>query len=130
MECRMVTAEFSEWSCQISVRKTEGIRNVALAKTEEIKFGPLIRHPDLVEPMLRKAQLAALNPHMNVEELIRFDLKAYDKTGQDGNPPGPISPDQLSFTKNVTCITLRGPKVLNLTFIDLPGAFVAVLACH
>ena len=36
---------------------------------------------------------------------------------------------QLQFTRNVVCVDVRGPRVSNLTLIDLPGLSLSVSVC-
>jgi hypothetical protein len=117
----MIRDESAKWSCAISIIRAEGAQNKPLALKQTIPFGNILHNSGDVETMLRKAQLAALNPHCPIEDFTDFDLKAYDKKGKDGKAPPPVTPEQLAFTKNVVALKIVGPEVLNLTFIDLPG---------
>ena len=114
MECRL-TYSSRPWQCQVLLRReTDEFGNKFPAK--EIPFGRLLRDKTQLEEMLRRAQLAILNPSLPSSFFEDFDtksLKAGDK------PPGSIK--QLAFSNDVVCIDLQGPDVTDLSFIDLPG---------
>lgn len=116
----MLFAPTSPWTCQINIRRVEDTSGTPLSRPYEAEFGGPIHSLQMVEPMLRRAQLAAVNPDRDLDELIHFDLANYDSQGKDGILP-PVYPDQQSFSRNVVAIELQGPDMLNLTFIDLPG---------
>lgn len=111
----MATNDFSDlWTCQVRLRKYD-----PNGAAHEEAFGPVILVPAEVEDMLRRAQLAVLNPSMPLDDFIAYDLIAHDK--KKGDQAGLVSETQLSFTRNTVCIEIKGPHVFNLTFTDLPG---------
>ncbi|KAL7411734.1 P-loop containing nucleoside triphosphate hydrolase protein [Mrakia frigida] len=119
MECRMITTLDGEWNCQIKIRREvdDETGQAIHSDQAEVPFGPLISDPKAVEEMLRRAQLAVLNPSVSSEKFVSLDLS---------NPivPGTLllgSKKQYSFTQNLVILEISGPSVLNLTFIDLPG---------
>lgn len=66
--------------------------------------------------MLRRAQLAILNPTLPSEFFLNVDIEKWE-SGQ--LPFG--SKRQLQFSSNVVCIDIFSRAVTNLSFIDLPG---------
>ena len=116
MECRLVhTPHPSVWQCQVLLRlETDANGNKITAK--EVPFGPVLYDKSDLEEMLRRAQLAILNPSLSPSFFEDFDTKSL-KPGEA--PPG--SERQLAFSNNVVCLDLSGPDVTDLSFIDLPG---------
>jgi hypothetical protein len=62
-----------------------------------------------LEPMLRRAQLAVLNPGENPLEFIDIDID------------GPRATRQVAFSPYVVCLEIQGPGLPELSFFDLPG---------
>ena len=114
MECRL-THTNRPWECQVLLRReTDASGNTI--KVQEEPFGPMLYDKDDLEEMLRRAQLAILNPSLPAEFFVDFDTKSLS--------PGEIPPGserQLSFSDNVVCLNLSSPDVTDLSFIDLPG---------
>lgn len=113
----MITSEVGEWNCQVKLRRevNDETRLPALDQ-REILFGELITDPQDVEAMLRRAQLAILNPSVESDKFVDLDVDALE--GAEA-PLG--SKKQYSFSENLVILEIKGPNVLNLTFIDLPG---------
>ena len=114
MECRLTNSP-NAFSCRISIRR-EFIRNSTqrLPEPVETVFGDIITDKDDVEPALRRAQLAALNPSLSLSEVINAtEEKLKDMMDQ--------TVTKVAFTGDVVCIDLRGPELTDLAFIDLPG---------
>lgn len=116
MECRLVhTPPPSAWQCQVLLRiETDASGNKVTAK--EVPFGPMLYDKSELEEMLRRAQLAVLNPSLPPSFFEDFETM-FLKPGE--KPLG--SERQLAFSNNVVCLDLRGPDVTDLSFIDLPG---------
>ncbi|KAF7797716.1 hypothetical protein EIP86_008916 [Pleurotus ostreatoroseus] len=123
MECRLVHApQPSVWQCQVLLRiETDASGNKVTAR--EVPFGPVLYDKSELEEMLRRAQLAILNPSLSPSFFENFDTKSL-KPGE--TPPG--SERQLAFSNNVVCLDLKGPDVTDLSFIDLPGIISNVAA--
>ena len=68
--------------------------------------------------MLRRAQLAILNPGVPSDRFVDLNL---DELHPGDLPLG--SAYQLQFSANVVCIDISSPDVADLSFIDLPGFF-------
>ncbi|RIA95858.1 Dynamin central region-domain-containing protein, partial [Glomus cerebriforme] len=85
-----------------------------LIRPEEIKFGKIINDPDEVEVVARRAQKALLNPNYNHEDYFYHDFESISYEDD-------AIRNELKFTKNVVCLEIKGPKVPNLSLIDLPG---------
>lgn len=114
MECRLSHSS-GAWSCQIKIRweyETDG--RTRRKEVEEIMFGPLLTDKTKVEPMLRRAQAAVLNPECDPSKFLDTSLDAR-KSVFGGKKP-------LAFSRNVVCIELCGPELADLSFVDLPGA--------
>lgn len=115
MECRLTQASTDAWKCQVSLRiEYNDDTGKRLADVREKKFGPVITDPTLLEDVLRRAQLAILNPSVDHGRFVDFDMSRI------GNNPPLGSSRQLQFSKNVVCLDLSGPDVTDLSFIDLP----------
>lgn len=78
----------------------------------------------VLEDMLRRAQLAILNPSVEASRFVDFDIEMLD--------PGELplgSKLQLQFSSNVVCLDITSPDVTNLSFIDLPGSLIFAFMC-
>ncbi|KAJ7189190.1 P-loop containing nucleoside triphosphate hydrolase protein [Mycena filopes] len=107
-ECRMSSAP--RWACRISIRREFDHNGKRLGKVFEVPFCAPIQDKDAVELMLRRAQLAALDPTIASTEILDMDLERLkDLSGK------------AMFSKNVVCIDLEGPELTDLQFVDLPG---------
>lgn len=104
------------WKCQVSLRyEFNDETGKRQPEVREKLFGPLITDPSALEDVLRRAQLAILNPSVDHGKFIDFDLSRL------GGPNPPLgSSKQLQFSKNVVCLDLAGESVTDLSFIDLP----------
>jgi len=121
MECRLTQSSAgSKWQCQVKLRiEFDNETHVRLPRISEEKFGDMVYDPALLEDMLRRAQLAILNPSVSAKSFVKFDFTSIP----DGDLPLG-SKKQLQFSKNVVCLDLQGPQVTDLSFIDLPGRFL------
>jgi hypothetical protein len=63
-----------------------------------------------LEVMLRKAQLAILNPRNDPQTYVGIDLASADLSRQ------------VAFSPNVVCLEIQGPNLPELYFYDLPGS--------
>ncbi|KAL4246136.1 hypothetical protein ABKN59_008971 [Abortiporus biennis] len=114
MECRLTYA-LTEWKCQVLLRcETDQHGNVVHGR--EVKFGPVLQDKTELEEMLRRAQLAILNPSVQSSRFVDFDTSTL---AHGELPLGSTS--QLQFSSNVVCLDISGPDVTDLSFIDLPG---------
>ncbi|KAK0211639.1 P-loop containing nucleoside triphosphate hydrolase protein [Armillaria fumosa] len=112
MECRLASSE-DPWCCQISIRyEFEPNRGKRLKDVTERKFGDLIMKKSQVEPMLRRAQWAVLNPKLSYEHILGMSMHEMEHNPSNGT---------LRFSRNVVCVDLKGPGLTDLSFIDLPG---------
>jgi hypothetical protein len=114
MECRLKQSD-SRWQCRVLLRTEVNAPGVRRQKTEKI-FGPVVYDTDELEKMLRRAQLAILNPSVPSNAFVDFDLTSLE---EDVLPLG--SHEQLGFSSNTVCLDVSGPDVPDLSFIDLPG---------
>ncbi len=116
MECRL-TYHPGPWQCQVLLRKDTDEDGNKITTKEET-FGPPLSNESDLEDMLRRAQLAVLNPSVPSNFFVDFDTSSL-KAGE--KPPG--SSKQLAFSNNVVCMDLHAPDVTDLSFIDLPGPY-------
>ncbi|KIP02343.1 hypothetical protein PHLGIDRAFT_298819 [Phlebiopsis gigantea 11061_1 CR5-6] len=119
MECRL-QSNSPVWKCQVRLRRETDETGQRVPVTEE-QFGEPIYIKSQLEEMIRRAQLAILNPSLPAKFFESFDTKSLSP-GQ--KPPG--SEKQLAFSNNVVCLDLYGPDLPDLSFIDLPGIISTV----
>lgn len=63
-----------------------------------------------LEPMLRRAQVAILNPRADPQTFVDVDLASLSLH------------QQVPFSPNVVCLEIQGPDLPELYFYDLPGS--------
>ncbi|KAG6862119.1 hypothetical protein C0995_005931 [Termitomyces sp. Mi166 len=114
MGCRLTNTTTGKWSCLISIRREYDTAGNVLDKVSEIPFGPVITNKEDVEPTLRRAQVAVLNPHLNPLTVLKTAV--IDSAG-----PTFVSKQSLPFSRDTICIDLEGPELTDLSFVDLPG---------
>lgn len=123
MECRL-THSPGPWQCQVFLRRGTDAHDNKIADREE-PFGPVLSDKTELEEILRRAQLAILNPSLASSFFEDFDTKSL-KAGE--KPQG--STKQLAFSNDVVCIDLQSPDVADLSFIDLPGEIGHGKVCY
>jgi hypothetical protein len=119
MEFRLIHSGAS-WECQVKLR----VKNLP-----EKNFGASLSVADNheLEFVLRRAQLALLNPSEDYKKFIDLDLSC-DRVLNNSAPFG--NEKQLSFSPDTVCVEIRSPDLIDLTFIDLPGKQIALLTMH
>jgi hypothetical protein len=103
-----------DWSCRISLRRSGDDEKAA-----EEPFGSEITDPAQVEDRLRRAQFSLRNPSQDARKFLELDdevLKQANKS-KDGLFEGQ---KMIAFTKNVVCVDISGPGIVDLAFLDLP----------
>lgn len=118
MECRLEQQSDVEWHAQVYLRLETDSNFREIRDVKETPFGTLITSKEELEKMLRRAQLAILHPSVSSERFVEFDLATYDE-----KTPPLGAETSLPFSSNVVCVTVWGPEVPDLSFIDLPGEF-------
>ncbi|KAI0698694.1 P-loop containing nucleoside triphosphate hydrolase protein [Earliella scabrosa] len=115
MECRLSNTS-EAWSCQISIRWEYDGDGKRADEVSEVVFGDVLLNKDDVEPMLRRAQAAILNPTIPLSRFLDADIDTVRAGGVKvlGSKP-------LAFSRNVICVDLAGPELVDLSFVDLPG---------
>ena len=111
MECRLTNSN-SPWQCQILLR-CETNEDGHRVPAKEERFGPLLYDISQLEEMIRRAQLAILNPEVPTKFFETFEMTSGARH--------PDSSKQLAFSSNVVCLDISGPQLPDLSFIDLPG---------
>lgn len=107
------------WSCKIALRFETDPSGKSISNVHELQFGKIIYDPKKVEKVLRKAQLAILNPHMPKESILTLNDEQLEKIRAGGEIPGNTQ-KSLSFSTNVIVIDIAGRDVTDLAFVDLP----------
>ncbi|KWU47196.1 hypothetical protein RHOSPDRAFT_31339 [Rhodotorula sp. JG-1b] len=69
MEIRLRSSP-DPWSCRVSLRFETDAENRPIETIREIPFGPSSEDPDEVEGLLRRTQLAILNPYIKDKEFF------------------------------------------------------------
>lgn len=118
IECRLQSFAGS-WSCKISVRYEFDAAGKPLDDISETAFGEVITEKADIEPALRRAQFAVLNPHISIDKILPMSIPALNVISSVPNGKA------LKFSRNVVCVDIRGPGLTDLSFIDLPGEFRA-----
>lgn len=113
MECRLSESS-KAWSCQISIRRAFDAFGNALETSHETPFGSLITNKKDVEPELRRAQIAVLNPEIPLDKILGQTMKELERKTYAVKP-------SLQFSRDTICVDLEGPELTDLSFIDLPG---------
>ncbi len=130
MECRLKQSK-GDWRCQVRLRRKRdtdiSAHPKAVAdfdvekKAREENFGPLLTDKSELERMIRRAQLAILNPSLSASRFLEKTEDEIDEgyTSQKG---------QKGFSPDVICLDIESPDVINLSFIDLPGKFLCIIS--
>jgi len=107
------TPKPSNWECRISLRIEYDKNNKPLpdARRESPRFGEVLHDPSDVELMAYRAQKALLNPSKD------FDFYRNHERPLDGKK----ETNEIEFTMNTVCLSIKGPNVPNLSLVDLPG---------
>lgn len=103
----------TDWACSISIREPFFLgNNGRFAPRGEIivTHFATVTDKDELEPMLRKAQLAVLNPRNNPQTYVTMDLNST-----------PMS-RQVGFSPNIVSLEIQSPHLPELSFYDLPGS--------
>jgi hypothetical protein len=117
LEVRLQQSDYA-WTARVVLRLEVDMNGKSIHSIVETPFGPTITDPILVEGILRRAQLAILNPSLAPQVLLDLDQASLARIKGGSSPSG--STKQLSFSTNVVCISIAGPQVADLTFLDLP----------
>lgn len=122
MECRLKHSP-KAWSCQVRLRRkrdteldarSSGLDSKTNAREEN--FGSLITDKSELEQMIRRAQLAILNPNSPISHFVELTEKQVEERVSKND-------SQCQFSEDVVCLDIAGPDVTNLSFIDLPGTW-------
>ncbi|KAF8310309.1 P-loop containing nucleoside triphosphate hydrolase protein [Clavulina sp. PMI_390] len=114
MECRLTQQSGSKWRAQVFLRRETEADGRPAKDVQERVFGNVIESNEELEVMIRRAQLAILNPSVAPDHFLTIDLEVPAASSSHRK-------DELAFSSNVVCVTVWGPDVPDLSFIDLPG---------
>lgn len=77
--------------------------------------------------MLRRAQLAILNPSVPSANFVDYELRSPEEAlPLKSKKKLAFSKNASFFSKNVVCLSIQGPNVTDLTMLDLPGIIKSV----
>ncbi|KAJ7208660.1 P-loop containing nucleoside triphosphate hydrolase protein [Mycena pura] len=110
MECRLASG--STWTCRIYIRREFDADGHRLREVSEQPLGGPITDKNEVETMLRRAQLAVLDPGVE-KEVMNMTVEQLKDRMKDETI--------AKFSQNVVCVDLEGPDLTELQFVDLPG---------
>lgn len=103
------------WQCRIVLRMEIDDRNGSqLEEVKNIDFDTT-HDAHMVALILRRAQLAILNPSVPAEKFVKFDV---DSLKENQIPLG--SNKQYEFSTNTVCVYIEGSNVVDLSLTDLP----------
>lgn len=94
------------WQAQVFIRREYGTDKRRLQEIKEQPFGPPVKNKTQLEDVLRRAQLAVLNPLLPLSAALNDTLHENSSN---------------SFSRDVVCMDITGPGLPDLSFIDLPG---------
>ncbi|KAF8323490.1 P-loop containing nucleoside triphosphate hydrolase protein, partial [Cantharellus anzutake] len=114
-ECILTQADGS-WSCEICLRFQYDRQGHELVPHRNIPFGPVITNPADVKDRLRRAQAAILDPALDSPNFPNSFLDCREV------PSNRVT----SFSRNFISMTVKGPDVVDLSFVDLPGIIASV----
>ena len=99
MEIRLRSSP-DPWSCRVSLRFETDAENRPIETIREIPFGPSSEDPDEVEGLLRRTQLAILNPYIKDKEFfVKLSDEEVCQAKSDARPERLRK--QLSFSTNL-----------------------------
>lgn len=107
----------AQWAASISIKQSYYFNPRQGRSQWYIRDGAIVTHFATVtekqelDIMLRRAQIAVLNPKDNPRIFDNIDLHSAAGT-----------PRQVAFSPNVICLEIQGPDLPELSFYDLPGS--------
>ena len=93
------------WKCQVFLRFEKDRTGQRILDMREVKFGPLLTDKSKLEEMLRRAQLAILNPSISYTSVVELDISKVV-------PGEPMFWDSLQFSSNVVALDMYGPRFM------------------
>lgn len=105
MEIRLRSSP-GAWACRVFLRFETDISGRPVESVREIPFGDAVTNPDAVEAILRRAQLAILNPQ-NSDKKFFLSLSDEEVLQAKSDPAAADLDEQLSFSTNLICIDVR-----------------------
>lgn len=110
MEVRLSkSSQEGHWHCKVSLRFEDSTGAPANAVLGTPVLFADITTPDEVSLIIRRAQLAILNPNTNVEHFQALDKEECENHSSE-----------MAFSRNIVMVEIENAEV-DVTFIDLPG---------
>jgi hypothetical protein len=106
------------WACSISIQESfyfhvvgpNGAGGFSPRDENVVTHFATVTEKSELESMLRKAQLAILNPRKDPQTFVGIDLASN------------IPKSQVPFSPNIVSLEIQGPNLPELYFYDLPGS--------
>lgn len=105
------------FSCDVHIRP----ENMEKDRAAEARFCDTIVDKEQVPHVLRRAQLAVLNPDQPSSKYLEEMAEEQVTVAMESS--------KLQFSKTVICIDVKGPDQVSLSFVDLPGLIVSTKVC-
>ncbi|THU79389.1 hypothetical protein K435DRAFT_973183 [Dendrothele bispora CBS 962.96] len=105
--------------CSTRIRLTPAERFLARVSVHHAgakprRVGDPITDKSKIEDVVRRAQLEALNPELDVDELLTAPAEKIKELTLEQAQHTP-------FTQNTVSVMVEGPGLIDLSFVDLPG---------
>ncbi len=106
------------WSCKISLRFDYDNNGQPIRGDSRcVPFGSTLVQKSDVEILLRRAQVAILNPNISAESFLHKTDEELQYYRQDAA----FESGTLKFSRNAIVVDIFDPDSADLSFIDLPG---------
>ncbi|KAJ7064507.1 P-loop containing nucleoside triphosphate hydrolase protein [Mycena amicta] len=120
-ECRLSRSN-RPWKCTVELRFITDKNGTPLGHARTEPFGDPVSDKADVEERIRRAQRAILNPSKSAQSFLE-DARNDDANSQGGH--GAMQ-DEMSFSTNFISLSISGPDLADLSFVDLPGLIASV----
>ncbi|KAF7308050.1 hypothetical protein MKEN_01167300 [Mycena kentingensis (nom. inval.)] len=111
-ECRLSHSD-APWKCIVELRFITDKDGSPLGQAKTEPFGDAVSEKEEVENRIRRAQRAILNPSKAVKTFLEEEI---DDDARN----------ELSFSTNYISLSISGPGLADLSFVDLPGLIASV----
>ncbi|KAJ7064490.1 P-loop containing nucleoside triphosphate hydrolase protein [Mycena amicta] len=122
-ECRLSRSN-TPWKCTVELRFITDKNGTPLGHARTEPFGDPVSDKADVEERIRRAQRAILNPSKSAQSFLE-DAGNDDANSQDAYGHGAMQ-DEMSFSTNFISLSISGPDLADLSFVDLPGLIASV----
>ncbi|KAH9884351.1 P-loop containing nucleoside triphosphate hydrolase protein [Xylariomycetidae sp. FL2044] len=138
LHIRLISSSNDRWSCTVSLQQDYDFRPSGRIKVTDVTrnnpFPPWVKkshrdtkmfktifEPSEIEEVLRWAQIAILNHNHSHEDFIPGEGAVAKETELSVA----ASETEAQFSPNIVALEIKGPKLPDLSFYDLPGVFMS-----